>query len=68
MVRSSTLIVVQAALKRDRGATAVEYALMVAIIALVIIASVTTVGQTLLPVFDHLGRYLNLNGCKSSCP
>jgi len=33
-----------AALRSDRGATAVEYGLMVALIAIVIIASVTLLG------------------------
>ena len=32
-------------LKEERGATAVEYALMVALIAVVIIAAVTTLGE-----------------------
>ena len=33
------------ALQRDEGATAVEYALMLALIALVIVGAVTLVGQ-----------------------
>lgn len=33
------------ALRREEGATAVEYALMIALIALVIVAAVTLVGQ-----------------------
>lgn len=32
-------------LRRDEGATAVEYALMVALIALVVVAAVTFLGQ-----------------------
>jgi pilus assembly protein Flp/PilA len=39
--------------KRDeRGATAVEYGLMVALIAVVIIAAVTTLGQNLNTKFE----------------
>lgn len=37
----------------DRGATAVEYALMVAFIATVIIAAVTLLGQSLIPIFTN---------------
>ena len=35
----------------ERGATAVEYALMVTMIALVIIVSVTALGRNLIPFF-----------------
>ncbi|MEV6242933.1 Flp family type IVb pilin [Lentzea sp. NPDC051838] len=43
-------------LKRDddRGATAVEYGLMVALIAVVIIAAVTLVGTDLLALFNKV--------------
>jgi pilus assembly protein Flp/PilA len=40
-----------AALRSDRGATAVEYGLMVALIAIVIIAAVTTLGGNLKGLF-----------------
>ena len=44
-------------LKRDeRGATTVEYGLMVAFIAAVIVTAVTAVGTSLLPVFDGVAR------------
>jgi pilus assembly protein Flp/PilA len=43
-----------AALRSDRGATAVEYGLMVALIAVVIIAAVTTLGSTLKTVFTDV--------------
>jgi pilus assembly protein Flp/PilA len=36
----------------DRGATATEYALMVSLIAVVIIASVTLFGQNIIPLFN----------------
>jgi pilus assembly protein Flp/PilA len=41
-----------AALRDDRGATAVEYGLMVALIAVVIILAVTALGGTLKNVFQ----------------
>ncbi len=37
---------------RDRGATAVEYGLMVALIAIVIIAAVTLLGNNLKTLFN----------------
>jgi pilus assembly protein Flp/PilA len=40
-----------AALRSDRGATAVEYGLMVALIAVVIIAVVTVLGKNLSTLF-----------------
>jgi pilus assembly protein Flp/PilA len=39
----------------DRGATAVEYGLMVALIAVVIIAAVTTLGTNLQTIFTRIG-------------
>jgi pilus assembly protein Flp/PilA len=41
-----------AALRNDRGATAVEYGLMVALIAIVIIAAVTILGKNLSSLFN----------------
>ena len=41
-----------AALRSDRGATAVEYGLMVALIAVVIIGAVTLLGQQLSGLFQ----------------
>ncbi len=38
----------------EEGATAVEYGLMVALIAIVIIAAVTLVGQNLSQVFSNI--------------
>lgn len=39
---------------RDRGATAVEYGLMVALIAIVIIAAVTLLGGNLKTLFNNV--------------
>jgi len=39
-------------LRDERGATAVEYALMVMLIALVIIGAVTALGISLKPIFS----------------
>ena len=41
-----------AALRDDRGATAVEYGLMVALIAIVIIVAVTMLGTNLSSLFN----------------
>ena len=41
-----------AALRDDRGATAVEYGLMVALIAIVIIVAVTLLGNNLKTLFN----------------
>ena len=38
----------------EEGATAVEYGLMVALIAVVIIAAVTLLGQNLLAIFNQV--------------
>ncbi|WP_439936388.1 Flp family type IVb pilin [Nocardia sp. N13] len=46
--------------KRDeRGATAVEYGLMVALIAIVIIAAVTLLGTKLSELFNNVGNSIN---------
>ena len=42
-------------LKDEEGATAVEYGLMVALIAVVIIAAVSLLGETLNNIFSHTG-------------
>ena len=41
-------------LRDDRGATAVEYGLMVALIAIVIIAAVTVLGTNLSSLFQRV--------------
>lgn len=43
-----------AALRSERGATAVEYGLMVALIAVAIIFAVTTLGTQLSALFDQV--------------
>ena len=43
-----------AALRSDRGATAVEYGLMVALIAVVIIVAVTLLGTNLKSLFNNV--------------
>jgi pilus assembly protein Flp/PilA len=43
-----------AALRSDRGATAVEYGLMVALIAIVIIVAVTLLGTNLSSLFNDV--------------
>ncbi|MEW1954408.1 Flp family type IVb pilin [Terrabacter sp. NPDC080008] len=45
---------VQSLLNKERGATAVEYGLMVALIAVVIIAAVTLLGGNLSTTFNNV--------------
>ncbi|MDU0312664.1 Flp family type IVb pilin [Phycicoccus sp. M110.8] len=45
----------QTRLTREDGATAVEYGLMVALIAIVIIAAVATLGTNLNTLFTNVG-------------
>jgi pilus assembly protein Flp/PilA len=42
----------RAILRRERGATAVEYALMASLIALVIIGAVIVLGQSVFAIFE----------------
>ncbi len=42
----------------EEGVTAIEYGLIAALIAVVIIAGVTLVGQNLLNVFNYVGSKL----------
>ena len=44
--------------KDEEGATAVEYGIMVALIAVVIIAAVTLIGQDLVTVFTSVSTSL----------
>ena len=46
-------------LKEQNGATAVEYALMVSLIALVIFAAVTTLGLQVSSLFDRFNTEMN---------
>lgn len=45
--------------QEERGATAVEYALMVALIAVVIIAAVTFLGEAAEDSFDQTGQAID---------
>ena len=45
-------------MESERGASAVEYGLLVALIAVVIIAAVTFLGETLTAVFTEAGEDL----------
>lgn len=45
-------------IRDEEGATAVEYGLMAALIAAVIITAVTTVGENLVKVFDKVSAVL----------
>jgi pilus assembly protein Flp/PilA len=46
--------------KNEEGATAVEYGIMVALIAVVIIVAVTAVGDQLVVVFNDVAAALGL--------
>ena len=50
----SRLINIQAKIRNDRGATAVEYGLMVALIAIVIIVAVALLGTNLSTLFNNV--------------
>jgi pilus assembly protein Flp/PilA len=52
--RATTII------EKERGATATEYALLVAFIALVIVAGVTVFGSSLNTFFSNLGTKIGL--------
>ena len=51
---SSTSFLTQPLRRDDRGVTSVEYGLMVALIAVVIIAGVTLLGTNLLALFNKV--------------
>jgi len=46
--------------REEEGATAVEYGIMVALIAVVIILAVTAIGTNLNEVFENVGEALNV--------
>lgn len=52
---TKALVKFQARLQSEKGATAVEYGLMVALIAIVIIAAVTLLGNNLSGLFNEVG-------------
>ena len=45
-------------MRKEEGATAIEYGLLAALIAVVIIVAVTFAGQALSNVFDNVGSAL----------
>jgi pilus assembly protein Flp/PilA len=47
-------------IRDERGATSIEYALIAAFIFLVIIVSVTSVGESLVPIFQRVAAGLAL--------
>ena len=49
---------VQTLLNKERGATAVEYGLMVALIAVVIIAAVSLLGNNLSTTFNNVASQI----------
>ena len=49
---------VQSLFNQERGATAVEYGLMVALIAVVIIAAVTLLGNNLSTTFNNVATQI----------
>lgn len=52
-------------IKDEEGATAVEYGLLAALIAVVIVAAVTTVGQRVCETFRVIAT--NLGGAPAAC-
>jgi pilus assembly protein Flp/PilA len=47
-------------LRRDQsGATAIEYGLIVGLVSMVIVTTITLVGDKLSSVFDHIGTTLD---------
>jgi pilus assembly protein Flp/PilA len=54
--------------ERDRGASAVEYGLLVAAIAAVIVAVVFGLGALVRDALNSTGDCLTSNGTSSSCP
>lgn len=55
------------ALNREEGATAVEYGIMVALIAIVIILAVAFIGRELQSDFECVGTAISTNGSTISC-
>jgi pilus assembly protein Flp/PilA len=53
--------------KSDRGATAVEYAVMVALIAAVIILAVIFLGRTASETFSHTADCVSTSGTAAGC-
>jgi len=54
-------------IKNERGATAVEYAVMVALIAAVIILAVVFLGRTASSTFSHTGACVSTSATVAGC-
>jgi len=54
--------------RQDRGASAVEYGLLVAGIAAVLVAVVFLLGGTVRDKFQHTSDCITSNGVGTSCP
>jgi pilus assembly protein Flp/PilA len=52
----------------DRGATAVEYGLIIALIAAVVAAAVATLGGSLSTLFDNVNACVTGGGCDGGAP
>ena len=50
-------------MRDEEGVTAIEYGLLAALIAVVIIASVDTIGTNLTATFTRIGNCLSVAGC-----
>jgi pilus assembly protein Flp/PilA len=59
--------VARLAIKNERGATAVEYAVMVALIAAVIILAVVFLGRTASSTFSHTGTCVSTSAAVAGC-
>ncbi|WP_022685912.1 Flp family type IVb pilin [Sphingomonas phyllosphaerae] len=57
-IARSPLGIIRSLLRQTRGATAIEYGLILAVIALGISASLTQVGTTIATTFDRINSYL----------
>jgi len=60
-------IVARLPIKSERGATAVEYAVMVALIAAVIILAVIFLGRTASKTFSTTGNCVSTSGTAAGC-
>ena len=61
-VTLQSLVAERTAVRDDRGATAVEYGLMVALIAAVIIGAVTLLGENLIDKFTEVAEAVGIAG------
>lgn len=58
-VKGASMSVIKNFLKNESGATAIEYGLIAALIAVVAIGAMTTIGQNLTATFTTVGTNLN---------